>query len=154
MKTQGFTLLEMLVVMFILGIVLALASVNFSQDPEQVLKTEAERLSLLLQQARDEAITSATPIAWRSGSVAHAFFRLGEDGKWRPMADGDFRTLQWPPQVHLAHAQINGVKVARDEALIFSPSGFNLPFELTLALNDARIALNGDSLGRIQVQRK
>lgn len=148
---HGFTLIEMLVVMFIIGIVLTIASVNFSRDPRQILETEAEALSLLLQQARDEAITSGASIAWRSDSGAHAFFELDAEGKWRPM-QSYFRARQWPPQVQLTNLQINGVKAAPNEALTFSPSGFNSPFKLTLALNDARVAMSGDALGRIKIE--
>lgn len=150
---KGFTLLEMLVVMFVVGIVVSLISVNFSQDPRQALKTEAEHLSLLLQQARDDAITSGAAIAWRSENKVHAFFEMDAQGNWQAMQnDEHFRARQWAPQVQLASMQVNGVKAKPGEALVFSPSGFNLPFTMTLALSDARVAMSGDALGRIKVE--
>lgn len=145
----------MLVVMFIIGIVLGIASVNFSRDPNKILRAEAEQLSLLLEQARDDAITTATTLAWKSEGDAHAFFKLEADGKWRPIEkDEHFRARRWPPQVRVANTQINGVKTDSNEALIFYPSGFNPPFELTLALENSRIVVAGDALSRTQIQAK
>jgi len=139
--------------MFIIGIALSMVSVNFSGDPRQTLKTEAEHLSLLLQQARDDAITSGAAMAWRSESNVHAFFQMDAKGQWQAMQnDEHFRARQWPPHVALTSMRINGVKAGPNEALVFSPSGFNLPFTMTLALNDARVAMSGDALGRIRIE--
>jgi general secretion pathway protein H len=150
--TKGFTLLEILVVMFIIGIVVTIVAVNYSRDPREILKTEAEQLSLLLQQARDDAIISATTLAWKSEGDAHAFFKLEADGKWQPIEkDENFSVRRWPPQVRIANARINGVKTATNEALIFYPSGFNPPFELTLALENSRLVIAGDALSRIRI---
>ncbi len=137
--------------MFIIGVVLGLASINFAQDPRTILKTEAEQLSLLMQQARDEAIITGASIAWKSENGSYAFFELGAEDKWRLMNDA-FRARQWPASVEVANVRINGVKAPLNEALVFTPSGFNQPFELTLALNNARVGLNGDALGRIKIE--
>ena len=62
--TRGFTLIEIMVVMVILGITLALVSVNFSQDDGKVLSEEANRLAALLEHAQNEAMITGNAIAW------------------------------------------------------------------------------------------
>ncbi len=139
--------------MFIIGIVIGIAAVNFSRSARDVLKTEGEQLSLLLQQARDDAITSGEVLAWKSENQVHAFYRLEADGKWRPIErDENFGVRQWPGDMRVAAASINGVKAATTDALVFNPSGFNAPFDMTLTLSDARITLRADPLGRIEIR--
>ena len=139
--------------MFIIGIIIGIAAVNFSRSPRDVLKTEAEQLSLLLQQARDDAITSGEMLAWKSENQVHAFYRLDGEGKWQPIErDEHFGVRRWPGDMRVASVNISGVKAATTDAFVFTPSGFNAPFDMTLALSDARIILRADPLGRIEIR--
>ena len=52
----GFTLVEVLVVMVLVGITLALIGLNLMPDDGRTVRNEAQRLALLLEQARDEAV--------------------------------------------------------------------------------------------------
>ena len=60
----GFTLLELLVVLVIVGITVGLVSFNMVPNERQVLQSEAQRIALLLQLARDEAIVRNRLIAF------------------------------------------------------------------------------------------
>ena len=62
---KGFTLVELLVVMVIIGITLGLASLNAIPSPRQDLQQEAQRLGLdrkTLYRKRDELSRIATPV--------------------------------------------------------------------------------------------
>ena len=51
-RLRGFTLIEILVVLVIIGVVATLAVVRLGPRDDELLKQEAERLALLLEDAR------------------------------------------------------------------------------------------------------
>ena len=140
---RGFTLVEILAVLAIIGIAVALAQVRFARSAAQTLEDEAGRLALVLESARDEAMTQACIVAWVSRSDSH---RVG-------CRATRYATHPWPRGVALERVSIAGVPVSRESSLLFTPSGINLPFELVLALEDNRVLLNGDALGRVSVSK-
>ncbi len=149
---RGFTLIEMLVVLMIIGVTLAMVSVNFTPDDRQVLESETRRLALLFEQARDEAVTSARAIAWSGDSTGYQFWRRNAEFKWATIIDEQiFRSRGLPTAVKLADLRINESKVGPNGRLIFSPSGFNAPFALALAAGSERLTITGDAGGRIRI---
>jgi len=149
---RGFTLIEMLVVLMIVGVALAMVSVNFAPDNRQALENEARRLALLFEQARDEAVTSARAIAWSGDNTGYQFSRRNAEWNWATIADEQiFRPRELPEPVKLADLRVNESKVGPDERLIFSPSGFNAPFALALAAGSERLTITGDAGGRIRI---
>ena len=62
--SRGFTLIEMLVVLMIMGLFIGLVSTITRPDDRAVLQLEAERLSQLLDFAASEAQLSGKSIAW------------------------------------------------------------------------------------------
>ena len=70
---QGFTLLEIMVVLVIIGIVLSLAVVRLDPPADRQLQQESERLALLFEAARDEAIARSEPVAWSHFRGRHQF---------------------------------------------------------------------------------
>ncbi len=142
----------MLVVLMVIGVTLAMVSVNFIPDNRQVLENEAQRLALLFEQARDEAVTSARAIAWSGDSAGYRFSRRNAELKWVTIVDEQmFRPRELPGPVKLADLRVNESKVGPNERLIFSPSGFNAPFALALAAGSERLTITGDAGGRIRI---
>ena len=70
---RGFTLLELLVVLVIAGIMLGVVSFNAMPGEQQVLQNDAQRIALLLQLARDEAIVRNRPIAFEAEPERYRF---------------------------------------------------------------------------------
>lgn len=152
-RLHGFTLIEILVVLVIIGVMLAGVVIKAFPDDRQILRQEADRLGLLLEQARDEAFISGRSIAWSIQNQTYAFSRLNAERQWVPIAGNQtlrMRTL--PASIRLTALNINGVKVPVSERLIFSPSGLNTPFIAALELQGHRVHLLGDSAGRVQVK--
>ena len=63
-RLQGFTLIEILVVLVIIGVMLTGVVFKILPDEHQSLSQEADRLELLLEQARDTAFLSGRSVAW------------------------------------------------------------------------------------------
>jgi general secretion pathway protein H len=152
--SHGFTLVELLVVIVIVGITLSLVVVNFSRDDRQVLADEAQRLAMLLEHAHDEAIASSRAFAWIADGESYRFAVATDDGTWANVGnDNLLRSREWAPGVHFG-----GIRVMRGEGqrqassrIAFSPSGFMSPFDLSLTAGDARAVITGSAVGRITI---
>ena len=147
--SRGFTLVEILTVLVIVGIVIALARVQYARSPAQTLEEEARRLALVLELARDEAMTRGCTLAWIARSDAHQL--ECRRGPAAAADDGLYAKRPWSGTVALERVSIAGVPVSRDSALLFTPSGINAPFELVLARDGNRVQVAGDFLGRVSV---
>lgn len=150
---RGFTLIEILVVLVIIGIMAGLVGVNMMPDDDRVVRNEAQRLALLLEQTRDQAVASGEPIAFSVESRRYRFWTRDAENQWmphhgdellqdRPLADG----------VQLAALQVSQTSLAPGERLLFLPAGSNAPFTADLVLNAAHARIRGDSLGRVRVE--
>ena len=151
--SRGFTLIEILVVLVIVGVVLATVVVKVLPDDRQALHQEASRLSLLLEHARDEALVSGRSIAWSAEDGAYVFWRRDQERRWQPLTGNEIlRERRFASSVILAGLTINRIEVTSNERLIFSPSGLNVPFEAILVLHDQRLVLAGDNTGRVKIK--
>ncbi|RYE77652.1 MAG: type II secretion system protein GspH, partial [Oxalobacteraceae bacterium] len=83
-RHAGFTLLELLVVLVIAGITLGIVSFNAMPSPRQALQNEAQRIALLLQLARDEAIVRDRAIAFEVDAEGYRFLQR-EERTWQPL---------------------------------------------------------------------
>ena len=148
---SGFTLIEILVVLLVIGISIALVGVNLHRDPKQELREQSQRLALLLQAARSEAITSGKSLAWIAQPPNYGFYTRDGDRKWTvAMTDDPFGPGVFPGQVSLADVEINHARVPMDTPLVFSASGLNPSFRLELDYAGARMLVLGDAGGSIR----
>jgi type II secretion system protein H len=143
------------VVLVIIGIMVGLAGVRMMPDDERVLANEAERLTLLLEQARDQAVASGEPIAWSVDTSGYRFWVLDTDNQWVPrVGDELLRDRPLADGVRLAALEVNQTRLAAGERLQFLPSGGNAPFSADFALNAAHARIRGDSLGRVRIETR
>jgi general secretion pathway protein H len=151
---RGFTLIEVLVVVVIVGITLSLVVVNFARDDKRVLADEAQRLSLLLEHAHDEAVASSHQLSWAADAKGYRFAVATGPDTWTLLSTDDiFRPRDWTRGVSFGGVRtLQGPGGPADAArLDFSPSGFNAPFEMRLAVGDRYALIAGDPLGRIAI---
>ncbi|HVK56892.1 MAG TPA: GspH/FimT family pseudopilin [Burkholderiales bacterium] len=149
----GFTLIEILIVLVIVGITIALISVNFRRNDKAEVRDQAERLALLLQAARTEAISTGKSLAWIGNASTYGFFTRDEDRRWTvAFTDPPLTGGHLTPPISLIDVQINGARTPIATPLVFSSSGLNARFKLELGTAETRMLVIGESGGNIHVK--
>ena len=147
----GFTLLELLGVMVIAGITLGMVTFNAMPSDRQALQKESQRIALLLQLARDEAIVRNRPIAFEVDSEGYRFL-IREDNVWQSLTQDELlrdRAFQRPP-VNVSITPALPPQAAL--RVVFGREPVDKPFVLTLASGDSTVAINADGIGHFVVQ--
>ncbi len=149
---SGFTLLELLVVLVIMGIMLGAVSLNAVQSVHQRLQTDAQRVSLLLQLAREEAIVRNRQTAFEVLEQGYQFLVLN-DNKWEKITDLD--TLRGRPFTFPeTQVSILSADPVRSETLriVFGREPVSRPFTMILRVGNDQVAINADGVGHFVVE--
>jgi general secretion pathway protein H len=164
---RGFTLLELLVVLALIGIILSFAVLSIGDGGRQDrLKREAQRIQAVLSLAGEEAVLRSLELGVMVRRQGYAFALFDGDA-WQPLADDEmFRDYPLADEMELS-LFMDGLQVMLDaqatdkagepapQLLLFS-SGERTPFELTLAYRDApplAYRLQAPLLGPMQLER-
>ena len=162
---RGYTLVELLVVMVVLGILLGLVSLSAVPDPAAKLRRDAERLETLFALAAEEAQLSSAPIAWRGDDRGYAFFRRERD-RWVAIdGDAQFRARSWdlmPVRLSLAASDVSRWAPKRgagfdgvddgSTAIAFPRDGLQPAFTLSIEADGRTVVLKSDGVGRYWVE--
>jgi general secretion pathway protein H len=152
MPDHGFTLVEIMVVMVIIGIMLGVASLNAIPSPRQDLQAEAQRLTLLLQLARDEAIVRNRPVTFEATPERYHFLVRNET-RWNLITGDDLlREREFkngPLTLLLDPASAGTVNPLR---ITFGREPVDKPFVLILATGNNRVAIRADGVGHFTVE--
>ena len=81
---RGFSLLELILVLVIIGIMYAMIQISFSNNRLDILEMEAQRLSALIELAQDQAIISNREIGIHIQDNSYEFLEYVEE-EWRPV---------------------------------------------------------------------
>ena len=149
-RNQGFTLLELLVTLSIIAVAIAATTLALRPDGARLLASEAERLSLLLEQAQEEAELSGQPLAWVAGDHHYAFERreLTRNGPiWSPVTDDHlWRMRTLPEGLEIDRVEADRQQIAAGERLLLDSFGFR-QVVIELSLGRARARILGDGEG-------
>lgn len=145
--TRGFTLVELLVVVAIIGIVTAVAAVNLLPSDAEVARREAGLVAMSIESARDAAWFGGRPtaVSFEDGRLRQ--WRLAPDRTWQPDA-ANSRPLG-EAQVTALH--IEGEAFATSQRLVFLSDGFVTPFRLALEIRGIPRAIESDAAGAVRV---
>lgn len=145
-------MLELLVVLVIMGIMLGAVSLNAVQSVHQKLQTDAHRISLLLQLAREEAIVRNRQTAFEVFGEGYQFLVLNEN-KWEKITDLDtLRGRQFTfPETQVSILSQDTVS-ADKLRIVFGREPVSRPFKLILRVGDDQVAVNADGVGHFVVE--
>jgi general secretion pathway protein H len=146
--TQGFTLIELIVVVAIVAIAAALVSLSLPDAGQKRLDEDAARLSALLEGARAQSRATGVPVRWEP--------LIANDDNPRTVGANDglparhFRFDGLPGVVEMPSRWLHeGVvaEVVGARALILGPEPLIGPQRVVLRLDDRRAVLATDGLG-------
>ena len=162
---RGFTIIEIMIVIVIIGIVLSLAVANLFPDDNERLRQESERTLALLENARDEAALGGRTIGFQLRDNEIEFLERDPQSptlKWRllktqlfvikPFAAGVTAELRIGADT-IDGANANAASVATvapaDAIAAFQPAGVAAPFTLRLATTQNARVIRSDPLGNL-----
>lgn len=151
-RHAGFTLLELLVVLVIAGLLLGMVALNAMPGERQALQNDAQRIALLLQLARDEAIVRNRPIAFEAGPQRYRFLER-EGNKWQPITEDELLREREFQRAPLA-LSISPAVAAQSDPLrvVFGREPVDRPFLLTMSSANASVAIRADGIGHFTVE--
>jgi len=169
---RGFTLLEILVVMFIIGIIVGFAVLSVDgRAGDDRLQQEAERLEALLEVAAEEAILYSVEVGLDLTRDGYRFLRLADDG-WQAIdrSDHPLRPRELTPEMklellledeetfRLPQRSKNNDKDKKEDGLrpeiLFLSSGEVTPYTLELSADNAVTTyyLKGELTGKLSMR--
>ena len=163
-SASGFTLLEILVVVLVIGIIVTFAVLSLgNRSLDDRLDNEAKRLQQLITVATEDAEVQGLDLGWRYVNEGYEFLALDRDGLWKPFpATQMLRPRALPEPLYLdlnveGHAlgpASSADKVVAPQVLILS-SGEASAFRLDVRAHDYKpfLRIQGDALGRVTMRR-
>lgn len=73
---SGFTLIELIIVIVIVGVIASLATINTSDNKQALLQTEAKRLQALFVLAQQEAVLQSRHLGLRFSQEGYQFYQM------------------------------------------------------------------------------
>ena len=147
---RGFTLVELLIVMVVMGIALGMVMVQLMPDHRAPLREEAGRLSLLLENAGLEARASGHSLAWSGEKNSYRFFGKNEYGDWvRIDDDSSFRPRTLPEGVSIGELSVEEQTLKPGEYILLSANSFAVPFRIRLSSEYGGASVTGKSTGDV-----
>ncbi len=150
--SKGFTLVEMLVVLAMMGIFLGLVSTAVRPGAQDQLRLEAERLAQLLDLAAEESRITGKSLAWTSDGPGYRFWRLGTDDEWSPLRDSDELRARILPEGMLVGAlRTEAAGAPAQRRLEFSPGGQFLAYSIALSYAAGNYTISSSPVGELRV---
>lgn len=136
---RGFTLIEILVVIAILGVAVGAVALSISTSDARLLQEETARLGALFRIAQNEARVSGRALVWEADRDGYRFRPLDSEAA-RDWDDEILRARRWPFAVH----EVEGGPI------VFGREPLLEPAQLRIATAEREVRLVLDPLGNLK----
>jgi general secretion pathway protein H len=161
-RNRGFTLVEILIVILIIGISLSLVVANLFVSEEERVRQEAERIMAMVERTRDQAAFSGYAIAMRLTDDGVQFMERDPnqiDPVWRNATTDTLTPRAWSQGIRVEITTAGSktpaqIRPADDEKapphVTFAPTGVGVPFTMRVFTDRFERVIEGDALGNVQ----
>jgi len=155
---QGFTLLELMVVIAIIGVLFSLAALSVGTSNDQSVDAEAKRFAALMRLASEEAIVNTREMILEVDKRQYRFLVLTEQG-FVPIEEGDkvFRPRELPDNLEIKlriedqSVEFDGLEAENLPKIGIFSSGEMTPFSFTLLRDDGlAYGVDADFFGSVE----
>lgn len=138
--SRGFTLLEVMLVLFILGLATSLAVITLAPSAQSELDKQARQLLDEFSYARDLALNRHALVGWQLSKSGYRYVFRNQLGQWQPVTSRALPAGTWPANLHLEGADELADNFSADlaPALVFFPAGEVTNMHLTFKLDSAQ----------------
>ncbi|MDN4502951.1 type II secretion system minor pseudopilin GspH [Alteromonadaceae bacterium BrNp21-10] len=127
MKSKGFTLLEIMVVLLIIGIATSVVMLNFNnQDYQKDLKKQAQRFQTVVSMASEFAILNQQQLGVSVKGNRYKFVILDDEQKWQLITDEPALAEFALPEIFALELKLDGLPW-QDEDSLFDNKLFDEP---------------------------
>lgn len=138
MRERGYTLIELLITIAIIGIAAGVVSLSLGGTESRKLAEEADRLAALFRIAAGDARTGGRALVWEADRSGYRFRALVPD-ETMPLPEELARERRWPVEVR---------EVERHE-IVFSREPLREPAIVAIATKDGVLRLELDARGNL-----
>lgn len=138
-NVAGFTLIEILIVLVIMGIMTAVVSLSIGSPRDRVFKSNLLKISNLLEILADQAVYTNTVITCKiSDDIICQTYKNGE---WDNLNLSDLASWRWPRNVQVIGIKVDGQALGDNQSIRFPPSGEieQMSFHISDGTSDAWI---------------
>lgn len=155
----GFTLIEVLVVLALMGVLAGVAALSWPGDPYRQARHEAERLQQVMQMAADTAVYQGDELGAYFTRGGYGFLRYDTAARqWRSLSDQALKPHQLPKDIGLsltlAGRALPLSDAANKPAVIFLSSGEMTAFTVQVShrVHKDAFVVGSDGLNPVQVR--
>lgn len=148
---KGFSLIELLLVIAVLGISLTVITPNLARNHSEILNDESLRLVSLLNYASDASISTGRPLLWEQTPGGYRFLERDEHlDIWKPALETYvLRERQLPEKIHIESASNQYGSTRR---VFFSAGGVSSPYAIMLSNGEQKKLISGNLIGQASLQ--
>ena len=143
----GFTLVEVLVTLVVIGLAIGLVTLTIGADPAAQLRQETDRLRSALEHAAQVAQWRRADLVWQVDGQLYRFLRPAADGTWESESDEILAPHPLPADIRIRASGPAGGAIA--PLVRLRASGRNDPYTLVLDSPAASWTIRADPLNRV-----
>jgi general secretion pathway protein H len=152
LKQTGFTLIEILVVVFLVVLTVGVVAVNFRHDESRLVENEARRFAALVNQLCQESIIRGEVLAVTSPTPETYEFLVLDPNGWQPITGDDvFRARELQQDITL-RLRIDEPGDS-GEQLRCEPGGYMTPFSALFELAETVFRVRANEEQELEVNR-
>ncbi len=152
---RGFTLVEIMVVVMLIGVTVAFIGINLNRNTDRDARLEARRLAAIINQVRDESVITGNYYALEVNDEARSYRFLGNPALWLPVAeDALFRTRHIPEYLAVTSDVEEVVSEREIPLILISPLGEISRFEVVISGESLRYVVKLSEQQRVEFEEQ